>query len=145
VNDGLLRLAAIVAQTVAEEGYSKELARQSEDEDLGNPDHKDYQFILLEEIENGINPELVEKLVKYLSSVRQQVFVTTHSPLILNFLEDEQAKDSVFLLYRTRAGATSAVRFFELPDVSSRLDFMGAGEAYLDVGLERISEELSMR
>lgn len=145
VNDGLLRLAAIVAQTVAEEGYSKELARESEDEDLGNPDHKDYQFVLLEEIENGINPELVERLVKYLSNVRQQVFVTTHSPLILNFLEDEQAKDSVFLLYRTRAGTTSAVRFFELPDVSSRLDFMGAGEAYLDVGLERVSEELSKR
>jgi len=142
VNDGLLRIAAVVAQTVAEEGFSKELHRESADEDLGNPNHKDYQFVLLEEIENGINPELVERLVKYLISVRQQVFVTTHSPLILNYLTDEQAKESVFLLYRNRNGATGAVRFFELPEVSSRLESMGAGEAYLDAGLEKISRRL---
>lgn len=145
INDGLLRLAAIVAQTVAEEGLIKEMSRESEDEDLGNPDHKDYQFILLEEIENGINPELVEKLVTYLHEVRQQVFVTTHSPLILNYLTDDQAKRSVFLLYRTNDGMTGVTRFFELPEASNRLQSMGAGEAYLDIGLEKVSQRLAAR
>ncbi len=143
VNDGLLRLAAVVAQTIAEEGFAKELNRATEDEDLGNPEHKDYQFILLEEIENGINPELVQRLVSYLVSARQQVFVTTHSPLILNYLDDEQAKKSVFLLYRRKNGSTRAVRFFDIPDVASRLESMGPGEAYLDVGLERLSGVLN--
>lgn len=145
VNDGLLRLAAIVAQTIAEEQFSKEMNRESEDEDLGNPEHKNYQFILLEEIENGINPELVERLVKYLVSIRQQVFVTTHSPLILNYLKDEQAKKSVFLLFRRANGSTGAARFFEIPALAERLNSMGPGEAYLDVGLEPLSQELGMR
>ena len=143
VNDGLLRLAAIVAQTIAEEGAIKELTRTSDDEDLGNPAHKNYQFILLEEIENGINPELVQRLVTYLVNARQQVFVTTHSPLILNYLEDEQAKKSVFLLYRKKNGTSGVIRFFDIPLVASRLESMGPGEAYLDVGLEKLSGKLS--
>lgn len=142
VNDGLLRLAAIISQTIAEEQFSKEMNRENDDEDLGNPEHKNYQFILLEEIENGINPELVERLVEYLVSIRQQVFVTTHSPLILNYLKDEQARKSVFLLFRRANGSTGAVRFFEIPSVAERLESMGPGEAYLDVGLEPLSQAL---
>lgn len=143
INDGLLRLAAILAQTIAQERFSKELERNSKEEDLGNPEHRGYQLILLEEIENGINPELVQRLVKYLVSVRQQVFVTTHSPLILNYLDDDQAKKSVFLLFRRKDGSVGAVRFFDIPVVASKLELMGAGEAYLDVGLEHLSERLS--
>jgi ABC-type oligopeptide transport system ATPase subunit len=143
INDGLLRLAAILAQTIAQERYRRELEKNSEEEDLGNPGHRGYQLILLEEIENGINPELVQRLVKYLVSVRQQVFVTTHSPLILNYLDDDQAKKSVFLLFRRKNGSVGATRFFDIPAVASRLELMGAGEAYLDVGLEKLSDELS--
>jgi predicted ATPase len=143
VNDGLLRIAAIVAQTVAEERLPEDVSKGGNLEDLGNPEHKAYQFVLLDEIENGINPELVSRLVKYLTQVRQQVFVTTHSPLILNFLDDDTAKKSVFLLYRKKSGASSVVRLFSLPQAGERLAVMGAGEAYLDMGLEEITSSLS--
>lgn len=145
INDGLLRLTAIIAQTIAQERFGKELEKNSDEEDLGNLDHRGYQLILLEEIENGINPEVVQRLVRYLVSVRQQVFVTTHSPLILNYLDDDQAKNSVFLLFRRNNGSVGSVRFFEIPIVASRLELMGAGEAYLDVGLEKLSESLGSK
>ena len=41
------------------------------------------------------------------------------------------------------AGSTGVVRFFDVPDVASRLELMGPGEAYLDVGLEQLSHKLS--
>lgn len=133
VNDGLLRVAAIIAQTVATD----------EREGDGNPDQKEYQFVLLDEIENGMNPEVVERLVKYLLGVRQQVFVTTHSPLILNYLPDEVARDCVFLVYRRRDGASRAARFFNIKEVADRLEMMGPGEAFLDVRLEQLSSKLA--
>ena len=35
------------------------------------------------------------------------------------------------------------IRFFDIPLVASRLESMGPGEAYLDVGLEKLSGKLS--
>jgi len=144
INDGLLRIAAIVAQTVALSAGQKKVAKSAGgDGDEGNPDQKGYQFVLLDEIENGINPELIERLVKYLLTVRQQIFVTTHSPLILNFLPDDVAKDSIFVLYRCASGSTKVCRFFDIPEAASRLDAMGPGEVFLDVRLEDLSSRLS--
>lgn len=145
MNDGMLRIAAIVAQTVAKSGFRKSIqSRESNsatnDQDLGNLSHKEYALILLDEIENGVNPELVQLLIEYLTGVRQQVIVTTHSALILNYLTDSQAKDSVFLLFRRNDGSTGAKRLFDIPEARERLEIMGPGEAYLDVGLVRLSQ-----
>ncbi|MET4729600.1 putative ATPase [Lysobacter enzymogenes] len=136
VNDGLLRIAAIIAQTVAKTPPRYDDAKV-------NPQQRGYQFVLLDEIENGMNPEVVERVVKYLLEVRQQVFVTTHSPLILNYLADDVARKSVFLIYRRKDGSSGATRFFEIKDVADRLELMGPGEAFLDVGLERLGAKLS--
>lgn len=130
LNDGMLRLLAILAQT-----------------QTGNPDsdadpvlkpaslHQEYRCLLFDEIENGINPEIVEKLVRYLLSVRQQIIVTSHSPMILNFLPDEIARQAVVLLYRTPEGKTRAVRFFDLPEPSLKLRLLGPGEVFVDTEL----------
>lgn len=137
INDGLLRVAAVIAQTIAKTpllGVSDEVV---------NPAQKEYQFVLLDEIENGMNPEVVERLVKYLLGVRQQIFVTTHSPLILNYLPDDIARESVFLVYRRDEGSTKVKRFFDINEVSDRLEMMGPGEAFLDVRLEHLSLKLS--
>ncbi len=69
MNDGLLRVLAMLAQTGS-----------------------DRTLVLLDEIENGINPEIVESLVKVLVATKQQLIVTTHSPMILNYLDDDIAK-----------------------------------------------------
>jgi energy-coupling factor transporter ATP-binding protein EcfA2 len=119
VNDGLLRLMAILAELLT-----------------------DSEFLLFEEIENGINPELVEFLLDTLVAAQQQVLVTTHSPMILNYLDDEVARAGVQYLYKTPEGFTRSVPFFAIPSVSEKLEVMGPGEAFVDTNLTRLYEEI---
>lgn len=119
VNDGLLRLAAILAEL-----------------------QSDRPLLLFDEIENGINPELVEFLVTRMLSAEQQVLVTTHSPLILNYLTDEQASASVVYLYKKQTGETGAVRFFSIPSLAEKLTVMGPGEAFADTNLVQLADEI---
>ncbi|MFZ4617220.1 MAG: AAA family ATPase [Rectinemataceae bacterium] len=119
VNDGLLRLLAILAQTKT-----------------------DHSALLFDEIENGINPELVEALVNMLLSSRKQIFVTTHSPMVLNYLADEEAKGSVIFMYRNHRGYSRAKRFFDVQEAGEKLALLGPGEVFIDTDLVRISEML---
>lgn len=119
VNDGMLRLMAILLQL-----------------DIGKA------FLLFDEIENGINPELVEFLVDELVKSDDQVMVTTHSPMILNYLEDDIAKAGVIYLYKTQSGETKAIRFFNIPSIASKLEFMGPGEAFIDTELTQLYKEI---
>jgi ABC-type multidrug transport system ATPase subunit len=119
VNDGMLRLMAILAEILTKR-----------------------EFVLFDEIENGINHELVEFLLDTLVGSRQQVLITTHSPMILNHLDDGVARAGVHYLYRTPEGYTNSVPFFSIPSVSEKLDFMGPGEAFVDTNLTRLYEEI---
>lgn len=124
LNDGLLRMVAILAQC-----YSNK-----------------HKFLLFDEIENGMNPALVEKLVDFLVSLGnegKQIIVTTHSPVILNFIEDKIAKDAVIFLYKTKQGATHACRFFDQQETGFKLDMLGPGEVYVDTDLEGMAKRLS--
>ncbi|MCF4150899.1 AAA family ATPase [Dethiosulfovibrio sp. F2B] len=112
MNDGTLRLATIFAL----------LARGD-------------RILLFDEIENGINPEVMERLVQRMVESHRQVIVTTHSPMILNYLSDEVAERSVILLYKNRDGHTKSTRFFDLPDVKKKLTLLGPGEVFLDSDL----------
>lgn len=118
INDGVLRILAILAQSAS-----------------GN------SLLLFDEIENGINPEIVEKLVDVLRTCGQQVIVTTHSPMILNYLSDEAAKQSVRFVYRSFDGGTRTVPLFEIPKMAEKLRIMGPGEAFVDTSLSLLAEE----
>ena len=120
VNDGLLRLAAIFSELASE-----------------------HAFLLFDEIENGINPELVEFVTDALVKATQQVLVTTHSPMILNYLDDETARQGVIYLYKTRRGHTKAIPFFSIPSLAEKLKFMGPGEAFVDTKLVELSDEIT--
>lgn len=120
INDGMLRLTAILAA----------LSDKS-------------RFVLFDEIENGINPELVETLVNALQAHPSQVMVTSHSPLILNYLDDEAAKKSVVLLYRNAKGWTQAERLFDIPSLAKKLQVMGPGEAFADTDLTELADQLA--
>jgi len=122
MNDGTLRVLAILAQA-----YST------------------HPVLLFDEIENGINPEIVEKLVDFLVGMKKQVIVTTHSPMILNYLEDRVARESVFLLYRDDAGWTRATRFFDLPETNSKLRALGPGEVFVDTNLTLLTKRLAKK
>ncbi|MBF0153871.1 MAG: AAA family ATPase [Magnetococcales bacterium] len=115
INDGLLRQLAILAQTTT-----------------------DHRVLLFDEIENGMNQELVDKLVDHLVNARQQIIVTTHSPQILNFIPDDVAREGVILLYRTPQGFTRARRYFDLPGPAEKLLFLGPGEVYADTPLHDV-------
>lgn len=118
VNDGLLRIIAVLSQR-----------------------YSDKSFVLFDEIENGINQEVIGKLVAELNAFGdKQVMVTTHSPLVLNYLTDEQAKSSVYFIYKDRDGHTRCCRFFDIPGVADRLDFLGPGEILGNTDLVKLAE-----
>ena len=119
-NDGLLRLMAIMLQL-----------------QIGNA------FLLFDEIENGINPELIEYLIDHLVQSPDQILVTTHSPMILNFMEDDVAKAGVHYLYKTQEGFTRSIRLFDIPSLAKKLEFMGPGEAFIDTNLIQLYQEIA--
>jgi predicted ATPase len=119
MNDGMLRLMAILSQLASE-----------------------HHFLLFDEIENGINPELVEYLVDQLVGSDHQVMVTTHSPMIINYMHDSVAAESVVYLYKTREGFTRSIKLFSIPSLKEKLQFMGPGEAFIDTDLTRLYQEI---
>ena len=93
-------------------------------------------FVVFDEIENGFNPEIMEKLVHVLVKSRKQIMVTTHNPVILNYIDENVAKESVLLVYRKNTGNTNIIRFFELPETSEKLSYLGPGEVFLDTDID---------
>ncbi len=119
VNDGLLRMMAVFSQL-----------------------KEDHSLLLFDEIENGINPELVESLVDELVNTKQQVLITTHSPMILNYLEDDVAKSGITYLYKNVKGYTQAIKLFAIPSMAKKLEFMGPGEVFVDTDLPKLADEI---
>lgn len=119
LNDGLLRILAMLAQANSQRSG----------------------MLLLDEVENGINPEIVEKLVNALVNSPVQVLVTSHSPMILNYLDDDVARQAVQFVYKTPRGQTRVRRFFELPGIGDKLNYMGPGEAFVDTNLAALTDE----
>ena len=120
INDGMLRLMAILLQLR-----------------IGNA------LLVFDEIENGINPELIEYLVDHLVKSDDQVMITTHSPMILNFIDDEVARKGVICLYKNNKGHTKSIKLFDIPSMSKKLQFMGPGEAFIDTDLTNLDREIS--
>ncbi len=135
LNDGLLRVLAVLAQV--------HIGRQGS---VNGPASEAGALVprgcvLFDEVENGINPELMQRLVQQLIHAPQQVMVTTHSPLILNYLPRQTAQESVILLYRDERGYTQSVRFFDLPSVQRKLGLLGPGEVFVDTDLTHLPQE----
>ncbi|MBD7972387.1 AAA family ATPase [Escherichia whittamii] len=119
LNDGLLRILAVIAQL----------------------ESKDGSLLLLDEIENGINPQVIELLVDTLVNAKTQVIVTTHSPMILNYLEDDVARKGIQFVYKSPQGQTRVRPFFEMQRINEKLQVMGPGEAFIDTDLQRLARE----
>lgn len=119
LNDGILRLIAILAQLQGKKS-----------------------ILLFDEVENGINSELVEFLIDTLIQSEHQIMITTHSPMILNYIEDDIAEKSVHYIYKNDDGFTQSIPFFNIPTMKEKLEFMGPGEAYIDTNLTDLIEEI---
>lgn len=118
VNDGFMRLLAISAQRFS----------------LNT-------FLLYDEIENGVNPEVTQVLVDALIESPKQTLVTTHSPVVLNFLKDDLAKKAVVFVYKRDDGVTRAIRLFDVPSAFKKLDFLSPGEVMIDIPHAAIAQE----
>jgi AAA15 family ATPase/GTPase len=96
-------------------------------------------MIMIEEIEDGINPYLIEKIIETLSSIAhqeaKQFILTTHNPLILDWMLVE----GIYLLYREKeSGQVRAKRFSESSTVVDNLDYMNPGEIWIAFDQETI-------
>jgi len=121
MNDGMLRMMAIFSQL-----------------------NSTNDFLLFDEIENGINPELIEYLIDHLVGSPHQVLVTSHSPMILNFLEDDVARKGIVYLYKNKDGITKARKLFDIPSLNEKLSVMGPGEAFIDTDLTELYKEIQI-
>ena len=124
LSDGVLRILAILSQLLTTESV-----------------------LIFDEIEDGINQEFVEKLVDTLLDSSHQTIVATHSPLLLNYLDDEIAKESILFVYKTKNGATKVGNFFEIIEKYQEIsqheyDLFGAGEIMQRVNLLELTEKL---
>jgi len=89
---------------------------------------------VIHEVENGIDTEMMETLVDAL--VPTDVTVSTYSPLFLNYLPDDVARESVILM-------PFGVKFFDLPGMREKLTVMGPGEVYADTDLKALVQHLA--
>lgn len=124
INDGFLRLTAILAQQFSDD-----------------------RILLFDEVENGFNQELMERLVDTILHhfKEKQVIISTHSALFLNYLPDEVARRSVFLLHRNEQGKTYGLPFFELPNAHELLTTLSPGQVMSEINLEELSTQLNAR
>lgn len=121
INDGMLRILIILA---SQRTSSK--------------------FQQFDEVENGVNSEITEKLVEAFINSPQQVLITTHSPMVLNYIEDDLAKNSITLVYKNKQGHTKATKLFALPSLTKKLNSLAPGDAMLDVYLKDAAEEAEL-
>lgn len=121
INDGMLRILIILA---SQRSSSK--------------------FQQFDEVENGVNSEITEKLVEAFINSPLQVLITTHSPMVLNYIEDELAKSSITLVYKNKQGHTKATKLFALPSLTKKLNSLAPGDVMLDVYLKDAAEEAEL-
>jgi predicted ATPase len=101
---------------------------------------KSVSLILLDEVEDGIDPHILPHFIKQITSESSSQFVmTSHSPLLVNFVE----ADEVAFLGRLRDGRVAAVPFQSFDSVKTGLEYFGSGEIWAMMGREQLDEALA--
>ena len=117
VSDGFLRLLALCA--IPEFG-----SRSS--------------MVLLDEIEDGIEPHVLPRLIeRVVEDSSAQFVMTSHSPLLINFFDPS----GVILLTRTPDGRANFTQLSNLKSVRDGLEFFGPGEIWANTGLDTLNTQ----
>ncbi len=117
VNDGTIRLLAIVSSVLFANGMS-----------------------IFDEIENGFNPYVIENLIKLLFKSKNQILLTTHSPEILQYIPDDIAIENIRFVFKKKNGDTGIANLFDYPEAKNKLQVLSPGETYLDLSLEEVTK-----
>lgn len=119
LSDGTLRFAAIAAA-------------------FFQPDMPD--VLTIEEIENGIHPSRVRLLVELLRSQSgrsgRQVLATTHSPVVLSWLNDADYKTTFLCLRDDETGESRIAPLAEVPAFQRIVHKQPIGELFAELWLE---------
>jgi predicted ATPase len=103
---------------------------------------KDAGVLLLDEIEDGINPYLASDLVIGLKEISEQknrqVIVTTHSSVMLDYFPPE----TIVFLWREKDGTVQSCNLFENDEIKASLEYMYPGEVWINMNEEDIIEKL---
>jgi len=149
ISDGLLRIIAFVVITMerkmhyfsAEDGFRIELT--SGEECIESNKILKSGMILLDEIENGINPYLTEKIISLLRNFviecNRQLILTTHSPVMLNDIKPEE----IIFLWKDDKSSTKSKKFFCNEEMKSLLEALNPGEVWVNLEKDDILERLS--
>ncbi len=86
-------------------------------------------IVLVEEPENGLHPSRIKDVVRVLREVSKtsQVFLATHSPLVVNELEPEE----VFVTTRSANEGTKVTRLDRTPNFEKRSSVYQNGELWI--------------
>lgn len=97
---------------------------------------------MLDELENGINPHIADKMVRDLiersKSKQRQIIVTTHSSVMLDYFPE----DSIVFVWRNGDGVVHNQVLFSNPDIHERLEYMYPGEVWFNMDEKEIIQKL---
>ena len=98
-------------------------------------------IITLEEIENGIHPSRIRLLLELLKSQSggsgPQVFATTHSPVVLAWLEEKDFETTFLFRKDEETGASIVTPLSEIPHLIEQVRRRSLGELFMEGWLER--------
>jgi predicted ATPase len=136
-SDGLLRIIAF-ASIKLEKQFDLMASEDTKDEAPNG-------MILLDEIEDGINPYLTEKVVEFLRSIvkgaNRQGIITTHSPIML----DEIAPQDIIFLWKDEYGAIHGEKMFSTEKMMRTLKALNPGEVWVNLEKNQILERLGAK
>ncbi len=114
MSDGFLRLMALA--TLPE--FSNEIT-----------------LILLDEIEDGIDPHILFDLPDEISREQgAQLIITSHSPVLVNMFKPEE----ICFIARAADGPSISAGFDEIPEIQEDIEYQGAGEIWLHTSEDTI-------
>lgn len=103
------------------------------------PELPDVSLILLDEVEDGIEPHILGKLVSLVADeTRAQIIATSHSPILANVVGPAGLR----LVSRTNEGRTMTVKVDDLPAFQTGSDYFGAGELWSNTSLNVLEAEM---
>jgi predicted ATPase len=116
-SDGFLRLLALCA--IPEFGHKSSL-------------------VLLDEIEDGIEPHILPRLIeRVVADSKSQFIMTSHSPLLINFFPPEE----VMLVTRSDSGESRLKELSNLEVIRAGGEYLGSGEVWANTGLSILNQQ----
>jgi hypothetical protein len=96
-------------------------------------------LVLLDEVEDGIEPHILPSLIERIAAeASSQLFMTSHSPLLINFFEQSQ----IYLLGRDKNGQTIGSEVSELEPFRHGGEYLGNGEIWANASAESVYASL---